>query len=163
MDLLTKEDRENLIIEYKHYHDENWQRSQAIWVVNSILITGSLIVAFQNSLLSFPAPPVSLLLVIIAAILHATGNKVTSITYKRMEEIREKLGINGPTEMYETHIKGKWWYVVRVNASFILSISLGSVYLFLWLDDFYITIISLSASLILLLIGNLYNQSVKIE
>jgi hypothetical protein len=60
--------------------------------------------------------------------------------------------------MYRTHMKGKWWYVVRVNASFILSISLGSVYLFLWLEDFYLTIISLSISLILLLIGNLYNH-----
>jgi len=49
------------------------------------------------------------------------------------EEIGERLGINGPTEMYRTRMKGKWWYVVRVNASFILSISLGSVYLFLWL------------------------------
>lgn len=159
MDLLTKEERENLIIEYKHMHDDNWQRGHSIWLVNSILITGSLIVAFQNSFLSFPTPSMSLVLVIIAAILHATGNKVTEITYKRMEEIREMLGINGPTEMYRTHIKGKWWYVMRVNAYFILSISLGSVYLFLWVEDFYLTIIFLSVSLILLLIGNLYSQS----
>jgi hypothetical protein len=159
MDLLTKEERENLIIEYKHYHDENWRRSQAIWVVNSILITGSLIVAFQNSFLSFPASPLSLLLVTIAAILHATGGKMTKLTYKRMEEIGKKLGINGPTELYRTHMKGKWWYIVRVNAYFILSISFGSVYLFLWLGDFYLTIILLSVSLILLLIGNLYSQS----
>ena len=45
---MTKEERENLIIEYKHMHDDNWQRGHGIWLVNSILITGSLIVAFQS-------------------------------------------------------------------------------------------------------------------
>jgi hypothetical protein len=92
MYLLTKDEKENLIIEYKHYHDENWRRSQAIWVVNSILITGSLIVVFQKSFLSFPASPLSLVLVIIAAILHATGNKVTSITHKGWKKSERGLG-----------------------------------------------------------------------
>jgi hypothetical protein len=38
--------RQNLIIEYKHMHDDNWQRGHGNWLVSTILVTGSLIVAF---------------------------------------------------------------------------------------------------------------------
>jgi hypothetical protein len=134
MDFLTKGERENLIIEYKHYHDENWQRGQAIWVVNSILITGSLIVAFQANSYSFLLLLVSFVLVLAASILHYTSSKVTSITYKRMEEIREQLGLTGPTELYQSKIKSAWWYPIRTNVAYGLFIFLMGVYLFLLLN-----------------------------
>ena len=134
MEFLTKEERENLIIEYKHYHDENWQRGQAIWVVNSILITGSLIVAFQTNSSSFPTPIVSFVLVLVATILHYTSSKVTSITYKRMEEIREQLGITGPTKLYHSKIESEGWYFIRTKVAYGLFIFLMGVYLFLLLN-----------------------------
>jgi hypothetical protein len=135
MDLLTKEDRENLIIEYKQLHDENWQRGHAIWVVNSILITGSLIAAFQTNNANFPTPIVSLMLIVIVTILHATGDKVTSITYKQMEEIRKKLGMTESSMMYKSKIQGKWWHTTRRSAAYILFIFLMAVYILLLFDS----------------------------
>ena len=131
MDFLTKEERENLIIEYKQLHDENWQRGQAIWIVNSILITGSLIVAFQTNIKGFPTSLASFVLVFVATILHATGNKVTSITYKQMEKIRKKLGMTESSTMYRSKIQGKWWHTVRVSAAYVLFIFLMAVYILL--------------------------------
>ena len=144
MDFLTKEERENLIIEYKHLHDENWQRGQGIWIVNSILITGSLIVAFQPTLTGFPTPVVSLMLVIIATVLHATGDKVTAITYERMEEIRKNLGMTESSIMYKSKIKGKWWYILRLSASYMLFTFLMGVYLFLLFNSLYLLEVTLS-------------------
>jgi hypothetical protein len=131
MEFLTKEDRENLIIEYKQLHDENWQRGQAIWIVNSILITSSLIVAFQTTIAGFPTSLVSFVLVLAATILHATGDKVTSITYEQMEEIRKKLGLTEASTMYRLKIQGKWWHKIRVKVAYALFIFLMTVYIFL--------------------------------
>jgi len=105
MVLFTEEDRENLLIEYKHLHDENWRRGQNVWLVNSILITGSLIAAFQPTIQNFPTPIVSLILVIIALILNLTTDKVTLICYERMNEIGCKLGIEGPKKCMNLRLK----------------------------------------------------------
>ena len=131
MDFLTKEERVNLIIEYRHLHDENWQRGNAIWVVNSILITGSLIPAFQTNSVNFPTPIVSLMLIVIATILHATGDKVTSITYKQMEEIRKKLGMTETTTVYKSKIQRKWWHYIRLSSAYVVFIFLMGVYILL--------------------------------
>ena len=144
MDFLSKEERENLIIEYKHLHDENWQRGHAIWVVNSILITGSLIAAFQTNNANFPTPVVSLMSVVIATILHATGDKVTSITYKQMEEIRKKLGMTESSIMYRSKIQGKWWHTVRVSAAYVLFIFLMAVYILLLFNSLGLLEVTLS-------------------
>ena len=144
MDFLTKEEKENLIIEYKHMHDENWQRGKVIWIVNSILITGSLIAAFQASNTSFPTPAVSLILIVIALVLHATGDKVTSITYKQMEEMRKKLGMTESSIMYRSKIQGKWWHTVRKSAAYILFIFLMVVYILLLFKSFGLLEITLS-------------------
>ena len=144
MDFLTKEERENLIIEYKHLHDENWQRGNAIWVVNSILITGSLIAAFQTNNANFPTPVVSILLMAIATILHATGDKVTSITYKQMEEIRKKLGLTESSSMYRSKIQGKWWHTARRSAAYVLFIFLIAVYILLLFNNLGLLEVTLS-------------------
>lgn len=131
MDLLTKEERENLIIEYKHLHDDNWQRGHGIWLVNSILVAGSLIVAFQSVIERLLAYIVALALVIVAFIIQATAGRVTSITYRKMEEIRKKLGMTETTKMYETEIRGKWWYIIRTYAAYALFLFLIIIYILL--------------------------------
>jgi hypothetical protein len=144
MDFLTKEERENLIIEYKQLHDENWHRGQVIWIVNSILITASLIAAFQTNIGGFPTSLVSFVLVFVATILHATGNKVTSITYKQMEEIRKKLGMTESSTMFKSQIQGKLWHTVRVSAAYVLFIFLMAVYILLLFNSLGLLEITLS-------------------
>jgi hypothetical protein len=131
MDVLTKEERENLIVEYKHMHDDNWQRGHGIWLVNSILVTGSLIVSFQSVTEKSLSYVVALVLVMVALIIQITAGRVTSVTYNKMEEIRKKLGIAETSRMYEFEIKYKWWYFIRTNVAYFLFVFLVGVYLFL--------------------------------
>ena len=95
MRLVNKQEMENLFIVYKNLHYENWQRGQNIWVVNSVLITGSLIVASSN-IKNFSSPLMSLSLVVTAFIAQATTEQVTIITYEKMEEVGEDLGLTEP-------------------------------------------------------------------
>jgi len=156
MEFLTEDDRENLIIAYKHLHEENRLRGHAIWVGNSILITGSLIIAFQSYPHTFPVPLVSLALVAISAILHLTGQKITAITYKRMKQIGTRLGITEPAEMYESEIQGKWWHVARINSPYVLFILLIGVYIFLQFNNQYLLLISYLTGFIILLIKKVH-------
>jgi hypothetical protein len=141
---MAEERRENLKILYKNYHDENWERGQNVWVVNSILITGSLLIAFQPLVKSSTAA-VSLFLVIIADILQSTSDEVTSVTYNTMLEIEKKLGIDklgnvAPRTVFESKIKNAGWYPIRSLASYILYSFLIGLYLLvisniLWLSS----------------------------
>lgn len=145
---MTEERRENLKILYKNYHDENWERGKNVWIANSILVTGSLLIAFQPVLNGFPMPLVSLSLVIVADVLHATADKITSITYDTMAEIEDRLGINGlgriaPREMFDS-FKWKWWYVVRSLASYALYAFLSSIYLLLMFGNLLLSIMVLT-------------------
>jgi hypothetical protein len=138
-------ERRNLEILYKNYHDENWQRGHGIWLVNSILVTGSLIIAFQPTLMGFSIPLVSLFLVIIADILHATTERVTIITYNKMREIENRLNMNdlgelAPRRMFETQIKGRWWYLIRSLASYILYAFLSGIFLLLISNNLWLSI-----------------------
>jgi hypothetical protein len=156
MSFLNEQEREVLLLEYETLHKENWERGQNVWVVNSILITGSLIVSFQLQIKEFPAPLMSLFLVIIAAMLEATSDKVTTITYRRMERIRELLGMTGPTIMYHTEIRGKWWYMIRKNLSYFLYLILTCIYLFLFLHDKYFSLIIFVTGVVLIIAKELY-------
>lgn len=144
MDFLTKEERENLIIEYKHMHDDNCQRGNGIWLVNSILVTGSLIVAFQSAGDESLAYVVALALVITATIIQITAGRARSITYKKMVQIRKKLGMTETTKMYESEIQGKWWYVLRTKAAYALFLFLMVIYIFLLFSDLGLLEITLS-------------------
>jgi hypothetical protein len=148
------ERKKMLQVVYQNFHDENWERGQNIWVVNSILVTGSLIVAFQSLHETFLAPFVSLMLVIIAAILHATGGKITEITYKRMKKIESELGIVDPAEMYNSEMKGKWWCILRRSTPYLLFDFLIATYLFLISD---IPLLSVTVFLII------FNITIVIE
>lgn len=137
---MTLEDveRNNLEIVYKHYHNENWERGQGVWLVNSILITGSLIVGFQSFQLGafeFPTALVSLVLIIIANFNQVTSDRVTSITYDTMQKIEEKLEISkleelAPRRMYESKIRKSKWYPVRSITPYFLYDFLIGCYLF---------------------------------
>lgn len=144
MDFLTKEERENLIIEYKHMHDDNRQRGHGIWLVNSILVTASLIVAFQSVTEKSLAYIIALALVIVATIIQVTGGRVTSITYKKMMQIRKKLGMTETTEMYESEIQGKLWYILRTKAAYALFFFLMAVYIFLLFNNLGLLEVTLS-------------------
>lgn len=144
MDFLTKEERENLIIEYTHMHDDNRQRGHGIWLVNSILVTASLIAAFQSVTEKSLAYIIALALVIVATIIQVTGGRVTSITYKKMMQIRKKLGMTETTEMYKSEIQGKLWYILRTKAAYALFFFLMAVYIFLLFNNLGLLEVTLS-------------------
>lgn len=144
MDFLTKEERENLITEYKHMHDDNWQRGHGIWLVNSILVTGSLIVAFQSVIERSLACIVALLLVVVAFIIQVTAGRITSITHRKMEEIGKRLGMTETARMYKTEIQGKWWYFLRTKIVYFLFFFLMIVYILLLFNDLGLLEITLS-------------------
>jgi hypothetical protein len=146
-----REEREVLKLEYETLHKENWERGQNIWLVNTILITGSLIVSFQSDIRSFPVHLISIFLVIVAFLIHATAGQVTSITYRRMEKIRESLRMTGPTIMYHRDIEPKLWYSVRRNMPYVLYLVLGCVYLFLITGDIYIFADAITAGFLIIL------------
>ena len=162
MDLLTKEERENLIIEYKHMHDDNWQRGHGIWLVNSILVTGSLLIAFQTSGERNLAYLASLVLILTAMVIQVTAGKVTSETYEKMREIRKQLGLTETEELYRSRIVGKWWYIIRTNAAYVLFIFLIGFYLFLLREDYYLTLIVYCTGFIILLIKEMYFLSRRV-
>lgn len=151
MDLLTKEEREALIIEYDHLHYEIWQRGQSIWVVNSILITGSLLAAFQVYNESFPFPAISLLLIAVSCVTQISTEWVNIISYRRMKEIGKRLGIVGPEKMYKSYLEEKWWYPIRRNGSYFLFLILASIYLFLIFHSIFILIIAVVVGLLTIL------------
>lgn len=131
MGFLVREEKENLLIEYNLLREEIWDRGYKTWVVNSILVLGSLLVAFVPGVENFPTPVMSLVLVVSALILHVTSEKVTAISYSRMEEIATQLRITGPRRMFETKIAGKWWFSVRRNVAYVLFTILVGIYVFL--------------------------------
>lgn len=128
MDLLTPEERESLTMEYDHLHDEMWRRSQNTWLVQTILITGSLLITFPNHDLT--SSSVSLMLILVSLILHLTDAKVTHLCHLRLHEIEKKLGIVAPLRRYKAEVEGRWWFVIRKNMWYGLYTILIGVYLF---------------------------------
>jgi hypothetical protein len=153
MGFMLKEEKENLLTEYDLLREEIWDRDYKTWVVNAILIVGSLIAAFSISLTSsFPTPVLSLVLVISAIILQITSERVTAISYERIGEIEKKLNITGPAKMYQSKIANQWWYVIRKNVAYVMFTVLASIYLFLIFDRIYVLAIAIIAGLILIII-----------
>ena len=152
MGFLLKEEKESLLTEYDLLREEIWDRDYKTWVVNSILIIGSLIAAFSTSVNNFPSAILSIVLIGSALVLHATSEKVTAISYERIAEIEKRLNITGPTKMYQSKIADQWWYIARRNVAYVLFTILASVYLFLIFDLLYVLVIAIVAGLILILI-----------
>jgi hypothetical protein len=115
---------------YKDLHYENWQRGQVIWVVNSILITGSLLVAFQSSI-SFLSSLVAIMLIVIANILYLTTDIEIMVSYKKMSEVRPHIGLSEIDEFAKNEITKTIWYPFRKSAAYILFATLMGAYSFL--------------------------------
>ena len=139
MSFLDNQEREMLVREHETLRKDNWERGHTVWIVNTILITGSLLIVFQTITSDeFPTPIVSLFLVVVSFLTNATSDRVTEINFQRMEEIRERLGMTGPTEIYRRRIEGKWWYSIRRNLPYVLYLVMASVYVLVITDNFCI-------------------------
>ncbi len=134
MKLLTKEDRENLFAEYEQLHAEIRERNQRTWLINTILITGSLLVTFQSEITSNLIRFVSLMLVLIAFLLHVSAYYVSKINFDTIGEIRNDLGLTRTNRMYKSKIEGKLWNIFRGMLPWTLFIFLIVVYLLLFLN-----------------------------
>ncbi len=152
MGFMLKEEKENLLTEYDLLREEIWDRDYKTWVVNAILIIGSLIAAFSISVSSFPTPVLSLVLIISAIILQITSERVTSVSYERIGEIEKQLNITGPAKMYQSKIANQWWYIVRKNVAYVMFTILASIYLFLIFERTYVLAIAIIAGLFLIII-----------
>lgn len=158
MDLLTREERENLIIEYNHLHEEIWKRGETVWLVHSILITGSLLITFQARIEDFPTPIVSLFLTLISFILQITTDKISGIDRERANDIRKQLGIYGPERLFKREIEGKWWYSIRKNISYGFFTVLVGVYLYLLLPTFASIVVPIVVGFISIAVAEIYDH-----
>lgn len=131
MKFLTKVDRENLFVEYEQLHSEIRERNQRIWLIDTILVTGSLLVTFQSAIVSNLIPFASLMLVLIAFFQHTSGYYVNSITLDTITEIRNDLGLTKTSRMFKSKIEGKLWFILRGLVPYVLFIFLIGLYLFL--------------------------------
>lgn len=125
---------------YKDLQYENWQRGQVIWLVNSILITGSLLVAFQSEI-SVPSSLVAFMLVVIANILYLTTDIEIMVSYKKMSEIRPHLGLSEIDEFAKNEIVKTIWYPFRKSAAYILFAVLMCAYSFLMSTNLFLSVI----------------------
>ena len=137
MGFLLREERENLLIEYKHLNEEVWERSFHTRVVNAILTIGSLLVAFVPMVEGFPTPIASILLIATAVVLSITSDKVVNTLRNRMRQIAKQLRIHEPQDTYEVEVGGKWWYIIRRNVVYALYATLLGIYFFLLSRSYY--------------------------
>lgn len=128
MPFISNEDKEKLLRQHRRLCEEIHSRSNSIWVVNSILITGSLLVAFQIKSEAFPTPVAALVLLMASFILTATTNKLNRIWYETLEQIENYLDMKMRINVFASQVEGRWWYTLRVNAVYFLYASLTSIY-----------------------------------
>jgi len=123
-----KEERERLFEELRYLQTDMHHRGEGTWIVNSILITGSLIVAFQAKSEIFPPPIASLTLILLSFILSGTTDVIDEKYFARIDEIEKELGLALP---FHSKIEGKWWYILRKDSKYLLFLSLSAIYFFL--------------------------------
>jgi len=126
---LNENEREALLEEYRHLRDATWQRAHTTLLVHSILITGSLVIAFP--ILGRGVPIISLILTLFSLIMQITSVKVDDIDFDRRHEIERKLGIEGPWKTYKSRMEGKLWFRIRSNLWYGLFTILIGIYSFL--------------------------------
>ncbi len=152
MGFLLKEEKENLLTEYNVLKEEIMDRDYKTWVINAILIIGSLIAAFSPVAENFNGAVLSVILVASAVILHATSERVNKICQLRVNQVVKQLRITGLTKMYEGRIAGQWWYTIRRNVAYALFTILLGVYLFLLSANVYVMAMSILVGVILLMV-----------
>lgn len=150
MGFMLREEKESLLTEYDILREEIWDRDYKTWVVNAILIMGSIVAAFSSSSVKgFPTAALSVSLIAAAVALHATSEQVTSIAYVRVKEIEQYLKIAGPTRLFESKIADQWWYVARRNVAYVLFTVLEAVYLYLVYPNIFVFVAALVVGLVL--------------
>jgi hypothetical protein len=152
MGFLLKEEKENLLLEYNMLREEIWDRDYKTWVINAILIIGSLLAAFGPTVASFPSSILSLVLVLSALVLHVTSAQVTSVGYARLDELAKQMNLRGPKKLFESRIAGQWWYVARRNVAYVLFAILISVYLYYIFSNLYVLGTSLIVGFLLIIL-----------
>jgi hypothetical protein len=114
--LPNEEERRDLLkLEYKRLHDEIRQRGQNVWLIHSILVTGSLLVAFPIA--GNNEPIVSLLLTLVSFVFQLTTLKIDIMCYDQIHYIQKELGMQEP--IYP-QIRDKLWYKVRWSMWYVL-------------------------------------------
>ena len=131
MKFLTKEDRENLFAELEQLQAEIRERNQRIWLIDTILLTGSLIAAFQSEIVSILLPIAAIALVSFAFIQHITGQEVNAVAFETITEIRHDLVLTKTEHMYESKLEGKSWFIFRSKVPYGIFIFLIVIYFYL--------------------------------
>jgi hypothetical protein len=152
MGFLLRDERENLSTEYNLLREEISDRSYKTWVISIVLVVGSLLVAFIPTVMTFPLPALSILLISAAFILHSTSERISAVAYKRMFELEKELRIIGPTRMYESEIAGQWWYMVRRSLAYFLFVTLIGVYLYLIVNTLWVLVLTLAVGFIIIFV-----------
>ena len=125
MSLLRREERENLLQEYKLLHDSIYRRSATMQTINSILLPSSIVVIaiaieFQESLdaifynmrVSGFLPLFSATLLFISFFSNLGIRKTNRICFDRIHEIEKTLGIKGHRLVY-SKLQNTWWWKIR--------------------------------------------------
>lgn len=154
MVLLLREEnikREKLSKEYSLLREELLDRSYKTWVISTVLIIGSLLVAFTPVTVAFPVPVLSIVLIAVAFVLHATSERVSAIGYSRLHELEYLLQISGTTSLFESEISGKWWYLLRKSIAYVVFVILSGFYLVMIFSNTWLLTLAIGAGLILIL------------
>ncbi len=141
-----------MLIEYNTLREEIWERDYKTWVVNSILIVGSLLAAFTPPIGNFPTPILSVVIVVAALVLHATSAKASQVDYTRIEELAKQLNLTGPAKTFEHKVSGQWWYIARKNVAYVLFTILVSIYLYFIIPEIYVLLTPLIVGFVLILV-----------
>lgn len=126
MNLIHREERENLIEEYRILHDSVYQRGANTQTVNSILLPSSIIIVgiaveFQERInTTFPLgmhasgflPLFSVTLLLLSAFFTFTAGHINGVCFDRIHEIEKILGMGGHRYVY-SKIRSSWWWRIR--------------------------------------------------
>lgn len=99
--MLLKEDREILMEEHRQLLEEILHRRRNTWVIHSILLTATFLISFTASERFLPWVYItSLLLVSFSWFLQYSAGHVNKSCWKRRDEIKKKIGMEGPKRRY---------------------------------------------------------------
>jgi hypothetical protein len=146
-----KEEKEKLTREYSLLRNELLDRSYKNWATSIVLIIGSVLVALAPVTIAFPLPVLSIVLITLALILHATSERVSAIGYYRLHELEDILKIAGTMQLYESEISGKWWYLLRRNIAYVVFIILIGIYLFMIFPNIWLLTLAIGIGLVLVI------------
>ena len=145
-------EKEKLTREYNLLREEILDRSYKTWVITIVLIVGSLLVALAPADIGFPLSVLSIVLIAVAIVLHATSERVSAIDYYRLHELEDILKIAGSKRLFELEIAGKWWYRLRRSVVYVIFVILVGIYLFMAFSNIWILSIVVVVGLIVILL-----------